>query len=75
LQDRSFIRLQDISLAYDFKDRFKRLEINNLRAYISAKHLYTLTKWDGYDPETGLTLGNSGVPSMKTFIFGIDISF
>lgn len=74
LEDRSFIRLQDVSLSYTFnKALLDRLKMNNLKVYVSAKNLYTSTKWTGYDPENATTLSN--FPLMKTFTLGVDFKF
>jgi TonB-dependent starch-binding outer membrane protein SusC len=51
-QDRSFVRLQDISLRYVFqKSLVDRLHLENMQIYLSGKNLYTWTKWEGFDPE------------------------
>lgn len=72
LKDRTFIRLQDVSLSYDLGNYIKGL--SSCRAYVSGKNLYVWTKdWFGYDPETGIGIG--GVPSMSTFVFGVEIAF
>lgn len=53
-QDRSFIRLQDLSFSYSFdKKMTKALNIENLQIYLSGHNLYTWTNWEGFDPELG----------------------
>lgn len=75
LQDRSFVRIQDISIAYNFnKTLLKKAEIKGLKVYASGKNLYTFTKWKGYDPEAGQSVWE-GTPSMRTFIFGVELTF
>ncbi len=70
-QSRSFIRLQDISLAYTFNSELlKDLKIDNLKVYVSGKNLYTWTKWSGWDPED-----NDNEPIMRSIIGGVNISF
>jgi TonB-linked SusC/RagA family outer membrane protein len=57
-QDRSFVRLQDVSLQYTFnKALLEKLRLQNMSVFISGKNLYTWTKWEGFDPELGV--GNS----------------
>jgi TonB-linked SusC/RagA family outer membrane protein len=81
--DGSFIRLRNITLAYDFKIRqIGGLKISALRAYATAQNLFTWTKYPGYDPETssegdGLSRGGDylGYPSAKTVIIGVNLSF
>lgn len=68
-EDASFIRLKDVTLAYQFpKGVLERLKVNRLECYVNAKNLGTITKWTGLDPE--LT-SQAAVPLTKTFIFGI----
>lgn len=77
-QNRSFIRLQDVSLSYTFdQDLLKKAKISDLRVFASGKNLFTSTKWDGWDPETGagLEVSNSGLPVMKSFTLGLEVSF
>lgn len=75
-QQRSFVRLQNVSLSYQFdKNILKKLGVLNLKAYVSGQNLFTWTKWDGWDPETGEGLTMSGSPVLKSFTAGLDISF
>lgn len=72
---RSFIRLQDVSLSYDFdKALLSRYNIGSLRVYISGKNLATITKWRGWDPETGQGF-TVGTPLMTNYAFGINLEF
>jgi TonB-dependent starch-binding outer membrane protein SusC len=75
-QDRSFIRLQDISLSYQFKGSLlKTLNMQNLTLYVSGKNLATWTKWEGWDPEAGQGLTTGGRPVMKGYSVGINVTF
>lgn len=68
-QSKSFVRLQDVSLAYNFShELLSSLKIDNLSVYVSGKNLHTWTKWAGWDAETGS-------PMMRTIIGGVNISF
>jgi TonB-dependent starch-binding outer membrane protein SusC len=74
LQQRNFIRLQDLSLSRTFTTK---LGING-KVYFSGKNLLIFTDWDGFDPETGIGLARSGDdlrPVMESYNFGIDILF
>ncbi|WP_162417506.1 SusC/RagA family TonB-linked outer membrane protein [Cyclobacterium roseum] len=74
LEDRSFVRIQDINLGYSFgNELLSKIGFSNLRLYTSIKNLYTFTKWTGYDPENGSSI--NGFPLMRTITFGIDASF
>jgi TonB-dependent starch-binding outer membrane protein SusC len=73
LSQRSFIRLQDISLSYRFRPEIlQQININGIRAYISGKNLITLTNWNGWDPETGQGVSSNGTPVFKSCTIGLE---
>lgn len=75
-QDRSFVRLQDVSLSYTFdKIIVDRLGIKGLKIFVSGKNLLTLTNWIGWDPEVGSGLDEGFRPVMKSMSLGVDFSF
>jgi hypothetical protein len=52
-RSRNFIRIQDVSLSYNFSSRFlARHKLSNLAVYVSGKNLGTFTDWLGTNPET-----------------------
>ena len=70
-QSRSFIRLQDVSLAYDFdKKPIEKIGLQSCQLYISSKNPYVWTNWQGWDPEIGV----SDIPLMRSIVFGIKLS-
>jgi len=74
LESRSFVRIQDVSLSYTFdKSILNKIKVNNLKLFVSAKNLYTFTKWTGYDPENATTLRD--FPLMRTYTLGLDFAF
>jgi len=65
-QDRSFVRLQDISLSYNFAPLLEKLNAKNISLFVSGKNLATWTSWDGWDPESVITdpaTVNNAVPN------------
>lgn len=82
-QDRSFIRLQDASLSYNFASLIKGLHSQAINLYVSAKNLITWSKWDGWDPEPvstdGLNNADGGLlgtrPVMRAITVGINITY
>jgi TonB-dependent starch-binding outer membrane protein SusC len=75
-KDRSFIRLQDVTLSYHFPDKMlHHLGLGVLTVYASGNNLITWTKWKGWDPETGQGLESTGMPVLKGYNAGINISF
>ena len=86
VEDGSYIRLKNITLGYTFPKRLlEKWRIENLRLYMNLQNLYTLTKYQGFDPEvgastqdsTGLTFGvdNGRYPSPMTCSFGVNLTF
>lgn len=76
LQDRTFVRLQDITLSYTFKKSLmERWHMNNLKVFISGKNLLTFTRWVGDDPETGSSVLSSTMPVSKSVTAGVSLSF
>lgn len=74
-KDRSFIRLQDISLTYNFdKQILSKIGVQALSLSLSGKNLFTLTGWNGWDPETGDGLVFA-YPVMKSYSIGLNLTF
>jgi TonB-dependent starch-binding outer membrane protein SusC len=74
---RNFVRLQDISLAYNFDRKLlKKIGASDLKLFVSGKNLLTFTDWDGWDPETGQGVqATNSFPVMKSYSFGLELSF
>ncbi len=71
-ESRSFVRLQDISLAYRFDQTvLSKLNVEALQIYVASKNPYVWTQWSGWDPETG----TSNSPLMRNVTAGFRITF
>ncbi len=76
LQSRGFVRVQDLSLSYNFKQPWvKAMNINQLKVFISAKNIATFTNWKGGDPETGAKYLDNTLPVVATYAIGANVSF
>lgn len=89
LEDADFLRIQSLSLGYDFKKLFPRIPFSQLRLYVSGQNLYTFTGYKGMDPEVGFGGNNlqgdgrawmSGIdigsyPAPRTFLIGLNIKY
>lgn len=84
IEDGSFVRLKNMTLAYNFpRSRLRDAQIQNLRIYASAQNLFTWTDYSGYDPEVGsfnqnpLINGveNGRYPISKSYTFGLSVKF
>lgn len=77
LYDASFLRLKNITLAYNLPLLFlNRIGIDNTRIYFNASNLLTFSKYKLADPEVNqyATRGWE-TPYGKTYTFGIEIGF
>ena len=75
-EDASYLRLKNVQLGYSIpKKLLNRWKIEGLRLYASADNLLTFTKYFGaYDPE----VRESSVDvytQVKTYVFGLVLSF
>lgn len=81
VKDGSYLRLKNIQLGYTLPGLLtKKCFIDQLRFYVAAENLLTLTKYEGFDPEIssgGTSLGvDRGVyPQAKVYTFGVSLNF
>jgi TonB-dependent starch-binding outer membrane protein SusC len=82
VEDGSFIRLKTVNIGYKLDQSLaKKMGLNGIRVYASAQNLYTLTNYQGLDPEVNAFasalspgLDYSAYPRAKTITFGLDIT-
>ena len=86
VEDGSYLRLKNITLGYTLPKKWTRkMYLDNLRIYCNIQNLFTITGYDGYDPEVGAStadtngyvygLDNGRYPSPTVYSFGLNISF
>jgi TonB-linked SusC/RagA family outer membrane protein len=86
IEDAGFLRIQNISLGYNFKQKFitSSKVIKGLRLYASVQNLVTFTKYSGANPEAGtndefsaLTPGRdfTAYPLPRIITTGINMTF
>lgn len=81
IENGNFLRLNNLQLGYNAPASFcKKLGLSSLRVYIGGTRLLTLTKYKGYDPSTGATVGTMGydygaIPLSRTYMAGLKFSF
>lgn len=76
LQSRTFVRVQNISLSYNFdKALLKGAFINNLKVFFTANNPFLLTKWDGGDPEAGIKVLSNDSPVTSSYSLGVKVDF
>lgn len=73
LQDAWFIRLQNLSLAYNLPSKWIGKFIDNAKIRLDTQNLFVITPYKGVDPETDAYV--AAYPNIKTYTIGIDIKF
>jgi TonB-linked SusC/RagA family outer membrane protein len=83
VEDGSFLRLKMASMGYYFDKKIvKSIGLSKLKLYVSGTNLFTLTNYDGYDPEVSAIknalipgFDYSTYPRARTFTVGINAEF
>lgn len=77
-----FLRISNIQVGYDFAKNIKWKYLSQFRLYVAVQNAFTLTSYDGMDPEIGYgtDASTSGVdlgyyPRPRTILTGINIKF
>lgn len=85
IHNAGYLRLQNLTVGYDFTKVWKNSPFQQLRLYFAAQNLFTITGYDGMDPENGLALDSSypwqigidvgNFPTPRTFMVGVNVKF
>ena len=84
LHDGSYFKFKDVTLGYTLPSNLtQKLNISNMRVYLSAQNLWTISSYPGYDPEVSYSVNNSKtmgedamtVPQLRTFVCGFNLTF
>ena len=84
LESGDFFRLNNLTIGYTIGG-LNKTGISNLRVYVTAQNLFTITPYSGFTPEIRTADGdkaslNQGVdvntyPATRTFAFGVNLGF
>jgi TonB-linked SusC/RagA family outer membrane protein len=88
IEDGDYLKVQNVTIGYDFKKLFNKLPLGQARLYVTAQNLFTFTNYSGFDPEVGYSPVNSAgtdtwasgidlgfYPNPRTFLFGLNLKF
>jgi TonB-linked SusC/RagA family outer membrane protein len=84
MQNADYFKIQNITLGYDFSKLWKSSPFQQLRLYVQAQNIATITGYTGVDPEVGSSGGQDAwsrgidvglYPSARTYIIGASIKF
>jgi iron complex outermembrane receptor protein len=86
IEDRTFVRLQNVTLGYTFTLPARIMTGQTARVYVAGDNLILLTHYSGLDPEVYSTDGTGGglsvrgldyvtYPRARTYTFGVHVQF
>ena len=77
LENASFMRLKNLSLAYTLPQSLlkKSKFFTSARLYIQGQNLWTITGFNGLDPEVASNVYQAQYPATRQFTFGAELSF
>ena len=68
----SFLKCDNITLGYSFANLFKKI---SGRVYATANNVFTITKYDGLDPEVANGFDSNMYPRPFSVIVGLNLNF
>lgn len=77
LENASFLRLKNVTLAYAFPQRLlsKSNFFSSARIYLQGQNLLTFTGFTGLDPESSSNVYKAQYPMSRQFTLGVEVSF
>lgn len=87
LKDGSFLRLNNLSIGYNFRTSAMGIDkwVKGLRLSVTGQNLFVITQYDGYDPEVNSDRSSNGItsygidymnyPKARTFMAGLNVTF
>ncbi|MGM9736000.1 MAG: SusC/RagA family TonB-linked outer membrane protein [Candidatus Cryptobacteroides sp.] len=77
VEDGSYLRVKNITLAYSFPKRWmEKIHLEGIRVALSCENVATITKYSGFDPEVSINgIDSSLYPIPRTFSIGLNVNF
>ena len=88
VEDGSYFRLKNLQLGYTLPTTLlSRIGLSTAQVYVQSQNLFTITKYEGLNPEIGISnnfngdknrnLGFDGgyMPASRTLLFGLSVGF
>ena len=85
LEDASYFKFKTITLSYRLPDKaLKAMKSTVAKIFFTVDNAFTLTKYDGYDPEVSMANGPAAAgygvdfgyqPTLRSYLFGIQLQF
>ena len=77
IQDASFLRMKTLTVQYDLPKKWlaPTRYIKGVKIFGIARNLFTITSFEGYDPEPDINLVQFNYPNTRQFMFGAELTF
>lgn len=75
VEDASFLKMDNITLGYTFRDIFEQKEKGSVRLYAGVQNAFTVTNYSGLDPEVFNGIDNTIYPRARLYMFGVNFKF
>lgn len=83
IEEASYLRIKMVTLGYNLPKTVLK-SINNIKVYVTAQNLFTITGYTGSDPEVNTRGGNNNLaagldytafPAFRSFMVGLKVNF
>ena len=77
IQKADFLRLKSIALSYRLsKEDLEQIKFfTGLRLSLGARNIFTITPYEGADPEMPTAISMGGYPPSRQFTLGVELNF
>jgi len=76
VEDASFFRLKNAEFGYSLAKFLKKSKnISDVKFYVSAENIFTITKYSGLDPESTDLMDYGTYPQARSVLFGVNVKF
>lgn len=79
LESGSYLRIKNVTLGYNLpQNLIQRVKFENVRFYVTANNLFTISNYGGFDPEVGMNqygIDLGRYPQARSFMLGVNVAF
>ena len=75
IEDGSYLRLKTVTLTYQLPVRLAKAPQTRIKVFATATNLFTITGYEGYDPEVASGVDAGAYPTARTYTLGVNLNF
>ncbi|ASZ12759.1 TonB-dependent receptor [Chitinophaga sp. MD30] len=77
IQDASYIRFRNLRIGYSLPKKWLAATklLSDVQIYASGQNLFTITNWNGFDPEDNNNISTFEYPAARTYTAGVRVNF